>query len=76
MAYKVIQSFSDLQDNGYVYNAGDSYPRYGYKPTEKRIQELLTVNNKAGQVFIKEVENKKKQESKEKKVAAKKKSGE
>ena len=55
MGFKVIRPFSDLQDNGYIYNAGDFYPREGYEPTEERIQELATTNNKKGKVFIKKV---------------------
>lgn len=55
MGFKVIRPFSDLRDNGYIYNAGDFYPRDGYEPTEERIQELATTNNKKGKVFIKKV---------------------
>lgn len=55
MEYKVIRPFSDLQDNGYIYNAGDFYPRDGYETTEERIQELATTNNKLGKVFIQKV---------------------
>ena len=55
--YKVIEYFTDLQDNGYAYNVGDEYPRQGYKPSEGRIQELLTTNNKRHMVFIKPIDN-------------------
>lgn len=55
MGFKVIRPFSDLQDNGYIYNAGDFYPREGYETTEERIQELATTNNKLGKVFIQKV---------------------
>lgn len=52
MIYKAIEYFTDLQDNGYAYNVGDVYPRKGYKPSEERIQELTTTNNKRHMVFI------------------------
>jgi hypothetical protein len=55
MAYKVIKPFIDLQDNGHVYNAGDDFPREGLEVSDERIQQLITVNNNARQVFIKKV---------------------
>lgn len=54
MAYKVIKAFSDGQDNMHVYNAGDVYPRKGYKPTEERIAGLLGTGNKQGVPLIEE----------------------
>lgn len=42
---KVLEFFTDLQDNNYPYNAGDTYPREGYKPSAKRIDELATDKN-------------------------------
>lgn len=42
---KVIYPFTDLQDNRYVYNVGDEYPRQGTRPTKSRISELLSDNN-------------------------------
>lgn len=55
MAYKVIKPFIDLHDNGRVYNAGDDFPRTGLEVSDKRIQQLITVNNNARQVFIRKV---------------------
>ena len=52
MSYKVLRPFSDLQDNGYVYNAGDTFPRKGLNVSEERIRQLSTSNNNARQVFI------------------------
>ena len=66
--YKVIHTFKDLKDEaGKVYREGDTYPRKGYKPTEKRIAELLGKRNKIGAPLIKEIEaSKKKTQSKPK----------
>ena len=46
--FKVIKAFSDGQDNMYVYNIGDDYPRKGYKPTKERVEGLLGTGNKQG----------------------------
>lgn len=55
--YEVISKFVDLIDNKHVYEVGDSYPRDNYKPTDERIKELSTVNNKLKKAVIKAVEN-------------------
>jgi hypothetical protein len=54
--YKVIEVFTDLQDNNYRYNVGDEYPRTGYKPSTRRIDELSGTNNKRGKPLIKAVQ--------------------
>lgn len=51
--YTVLVRFADLQDNGYVYNAGDTYPHKGLKPTADRINELASDKNKRGLPLIK-----------------------
>ena len=56
MAYKVICKFKDLQDNGYFYNVGDTYPRKSKKASKKRIAELAGSDNKRGMPLIEEVE--------------------
>ena len=38
--YKVIERFMDLQDDNYIYEVGDAYPREGADPTLERIREL------------------------------------
>jgi hypothetical protein len=53
--YKVVKDFTDLQDNNYVYHAGDEYPRVGAKPDAKRIDELGSKFNKRGEVLIEAV---------------------
>lgn len=55
--YRVIEVFTDLQDSNYHYNVGDEYPRMGYKPSTKRIDELSGANNKRGKPLIKAAED-------------------
>ena len=62
MAYKVIKTFQDAQDNLFVYHAGDEYPRKGMKVSEKRIEELSSNKNRRGIPLIEEVETEKKAE--------------
>lgn len=56
MMYKVIKTFTDIQDN-HVYFAGDKYPHKGAKVTDKRIKELSGAENRLGYPLIKAVEN-------------------
>ena len=53
--YKVIKSFSDLQDNGFVYKAGDIFPRLGKEVTQKRVDELASKNNKRKEALIQHI---------------------
>ena len=69
--YKAIKGFRDLQDNNYLYQAGDMFPRDGIKVSAKRIEELSTSSNRRGEPMIVEI----KAEAKEEKPAAKKSSG-
>lgn len=52
MMYKVIHHFTDLQDNNYKYTEGDNYPRQGYEPSEERIAELATDENRLKKPLI------------------------
>ena len=45
MGYKVIRYFTDLQDNDYPYNVGDTFPRDGLNVTAERAAELASRNN-------------------------------
>lgn len=58
MSYTVIKSFHDLTDkkagNYHFYNVGDAYPRRGKKPSETRVNELLSDENAQGTPLIKE----------------------
>jgi hypothetical protein len=53
--YKVIKYFTDLQDHGYKYAEGDTYPRKGYEPSAKRIEMLSTKKNRRKTVLIEAV---------------------
>ena len=53
--YKVIERFMDLQDDNYIYEVGDAYPREGADPTLERIRELASNSNKIGKPLIEEV---------------------
>ena len=57
MTYTVIRHFTDLQDHGYKYAEGDTYPREGYTPSAERIETLSTPNNRQRTVLIKAVES-------------------
>lgn len=56
MAYKAIENFKDLKDNGFIYKAGDTYPRKGKRVSKARIAELSGSENKRGRPVIEEVE--------------------
>jgi len=51
MSHVVIKDFTDLQDGGHVYRAGDKYPRAG-KGKKARIDELSGAENKRGEPLI------------------------
>lgn len=53
--YKAIEYFTDLQDNGYAYKVGDTYPRMGYIPPQERIDELAGAKNMRGRAVIEKV---------------------
>lgn len=56
--YKVIAYFTDLQDNGHVYHAGDIFPRRGLAVSDERIAELSSANNKRGRALIEDAQAK------------------
>ena len=56
MVYKVLDYFTDLQDNSYEYNEGDTYPREGLNPSDDRIHELASDENVRGVPIIEAVE--------------------
>lgn len=55
MAYIVVKHFTDLQDHGYKYAEGDTYPREGYEPSAERIEMLSTAMNRQRTVLIEAV---------------------
>lgn len=66
MKYTVLKYFTDLQDNEYIYRAGDTYPREGINPSAERIEELASDKNKQGTPLIKAVSEKSEAEKPEK----------
>ena len=64
--YKVIKSFTDLQDNNYAYYVGDTFPRNGVEVGAERIAELSSDKNLQGVPLIEEVAEKPKRTRKKK----------
>lgn len=62
--YKVIKSFTDLQDSNFLYNVGDIYPRHGFDVLPSRIKELSGKNNRQGEPLIEEIETSQKSKKK------------
>lgn len=60
MAYKVLNAFADLQDDSYVYNVGDEYPREGTIVSRERYAELSGSDNRQGKPLIERIDKKKK----------------
>ena len=56
--YKVIKSFTDLQDNNYAYYVGDTFPHNGVEVDTERIAELASDKNRLGVPLIVEVAGK------------------
>lgn len=56
--YEVVSLFTDLQDGGYEYRAGDKFPREGLTVTAERIAELSGCSNRQGKPLIKKVARK------------------
>ena len=53
--YKVIEFFTDMHDEDYLYNVGDIFPRVGITVTDKRLEELSGSSNKRGIPLIEKV---------------------
>ena len=66
--YKVIESFTDLQDNNYVYYVGDTFPHNGVEVGAERIAELASGKNRLGVPLIEEIAEKTKRTRKKKSV--------
>ena len=66
MAYKVIEYFEDLQDNGRPYNVGDVFPADGNTVSAERIAELASTQNLRRIPLIEEIEEKPKRTRKKK----------
>ena len=66
MAYKVIEYFEDLQDNGRPYNVGDVFPIDGNNVSAERLSELASTQNRRRVPLIEEIAEKPKRERKKK----------
>ena len=66
MAYKVIEYFEDLQDNGRPYNVGDVFPVDGNNVSAERIAELASTQNSKRVPLVEEVTAKPKRTRKKK----------
>ena len=66
MAYKVIEYFEDLQDNGRPYNVGDVFPADGNTVSAERLAELASTQNRRRIPLIEEVAEKPKRTRKKK----------
>ena len=64
--YKVIKSFTDLQDNNYAYYVGDTFPHNGVEVGAERIAELASDKNRLGVPLIEEITEKPKRTRKKK----------
>ena len=64
--YRVIKSFTDLQDNNYAYSVGDTFPHNGVEVDDERIAELSSDKNLQGVPLIEEVVEKPKRTRKKK----------
>lgn len=64
--FTVIKSFTDLQDNDYLYLEGDTYPRDGFEVSEERLAELSTTANRRGEPLVENVEELKEEKPKSK----------
>lgn len=53
--YKVIHFFTDLQDNDFAYEVGDTFPRKGKRVSKERLEELSSTQNKQNRALIEEV---------------------
>lgn len=56
MTYKVINYFTDLQDNNHAYNVGDTFPRKGKEVSKERLTELSNTSNRQGKPLIERVD--------------------
>lgn len=50
--YRAVEQFADLRDDKYIYEIGMIYPRKGHNPSDERIKELASSENKVGKPVI------------------------
>ena len=51
--YVVVKFFTDLQDAGFPYKVGDTFPRNGLTVDDARLNELCTSKNRQKRPLIK-----------------------
>ncbi|MBN4913612.1 Rho termination factor N-terminal domain-containing protein [Staphylococcus sp. EG-SA-13] len=56
MTYKVINYFTDLQDNNHEYNVGDVFPRSSKQVSKERLTELSNTSNRQKKALIERVD--------------------
>lgn len=56
MTYKVINYFTDLQDDNHEYNVGDDFPRTGKQVSKTRLTELSNASNRQKKALIERVD--------------------
>ncbi len=56
MTYKVINYFTDLQDDNHEYNVGDDFPRTGKQVSKARLTELSNTSNRQKKALIERVD--------------------
>ena len=64
--YRVIKTFTDLQDNNHVYSVGDTFPHNGVEVDAERIAELASDKNRRHIPLIEEIAEKPKRTRKKK----------
>ena len=64
--FRVIHRFADMQDQGRIYYAGDTFPRDDAPVSAKRVEELSSNKNRLGVPLIEEVGGKPKRKPKSK----------
>ena len=50
--WRVLKDFADFADDGYVYHAGDLYPRKAAGTNDARVVQLMGRSNKCGVPLI------------------------
>ena len=53
--FRVIKHFTDMQDNNFAYEIGDTFPRKGMSVLPSRIRELASDENRQGCPLIEEI---------------------
>lgn len=72
MTYIATEYFKDTADNGFVYHAGDTFPRAGKTVSEARLAELSSDGNRRGRPVIAAVASADEQQKTENKTTAEK----